>query len=312
MALSRSFLTIVGAAVLALVALILLSGSPNGKTPTVLAGPCGADPFLFSVVSFSDPGGEGLPDLKAAVPGHKYHAFLHVDTIPAVLPTGKPPVTVEFFPTDFEIFFSLDPEELHGSGDMWLTIDVDESAQSGPHDFTITVTCHEQTTDYPFTVWVNSCPAGQLAQNWGGVQGVTPTPDYDWNPDACATATETPTPTAAPSDTSTPTPTPTQTDPGGQNVIWGDWNCSDMADPVDALLNLRHDAGLSTNTGDCPDMGTEQSLIASAGLLWGDADCSGAADPIDALKLLRYDAGLSVTQGDNCPALGDQIVLAFG
>lgn len=87
-----------------------------------------------------------------------------------------------------------------------------------------------------------------------------------------------------------------------QMVIWGDWNCSDAADPVDALLDLRYDAGLSTNTGACPPIGTTVVRTPEGGaLLWGDLDCSGDAGPIDALKGLRIDAGLSVSQGDSCP-----------
>ncbi|HUF54208.1 MAG TPA: right-handed parallel beta-helix repeat-containing protein [Dehalococcoidia bacterium] len=95
----------------------------------------------------------------------------------------------------------------------------------------------------------------------------------------------------------------------GTSVAWGDWNCSGATDPVDALLTLRFDAGLSTNTGACPPMGDIVDVNGSA-RPWGDGDCSGAADPVDALKLLRFDAGLSVTQEPQCPQLGGDVIVA--
>jgi hypothetical protein len=125
-------------------------------------------------------------------------------------------------------------------------------------------------------------------------------------------------PLVTPSDTPTPVPTdtPTPTQPAGQTVVWGNHNCSGdplgPPDPVDALLNLRHDAGLSTNTGDCPAMGSQQALVASNGLIWGDVDCDGTAGPVDSLKVLRFDAGLSVSQGDPCPEMGAEITIGAG
>jgi TolB protein len=89
-------------------------------------------------------------------------------------------------------------------------------------------------------------------------------------------------------------------------MAWGDNNCSGAADPVDALLALRHDAGLDTNTGACPEMG---ALVQVQGTPrpWGDIDCSGGVDPVDSLKTLRYDAGLSVAQAPGCPSVGSPI-----
>ncbi|HUF52459.1 MAG TPA: right-handed parallel beta-helix repeat-containing protein [Dehalococcoidia bacterium] len=143
------------------------------------------------------------------------------------------------------------------------------------------------------------------------------TVDYDpfVEPDDCPTPTPTPspTPTDEPTDTATPTVTPTPTPTGtptGQQVVWGDNNCSGPPpNPVDALLALRHDAGLSTNTGDCPAMGTQVDVTIAALRLWGDIDCSDAVDPVDALKLLRFDAGLSVSQGAGCPEMGETVVI---
>ncbi|HUF52407.1 MAG TPA: choice-of-anchor L domain-containing protein [Dehalococcoidia bacterium] len=91
------------------------------------------------------------------------------------------------------------------------------------------------------------------------------------------------------------------------DAIWGDHNCSDQADPVDALLNLRHDAGLSTITNECPEMGIVVEVLQASPHPWGDVDCSGGPDPVDALKILRYDAGLNVSQPEDCPEIGSQV-----
>ncbi len=129
------------------------------------------------------------------------------------------------------------------------------------------------------------------------------------------TATPTPTGQVSPTPTSTldggtATPTPTVADvtatPTGSalGLIWGDNNCSGEPDPVDSLVTLRFDAGLSTNTGDCPLMAEVINIVGASLHQWGDVDCSGAVNPVDSLKLLRYDAGLSVGQGSNCPEMG--------
>ncbi|HUF52445.1 MAG TPA: hypothetical protein VMR52_01570 [Dehalococcoidia bacterium] len=145
-----------------------------------------------------------------------------------------------------------------------------------------------------------ACDSGTL--NWSASTNATASPSP-------TTPISTPVPTPTPSPT-TPISTPTPTSTGeGQQVAWGDNNCSGAADPVDALLTLRNDAGLSTNTGSCPAFGTPIALIASAQMTWGDIDCSGAADPVDALKILRFDAGLSAATG-SCPALGTQVTIA--
>lgn len=92
-------------------------------------------------------------------------------------------------------------------------------------------------------------------------------------------------------------------------MIWGDDNCSGSADPVDSLLTLRFDAGLSTSTGECPGMGEAVDIINASVHSWGDVDCSGSIDPIDSLKLLRSDAGLSVSQTGNCPLIGSEVTV---
>ena len=92
-------------------------------------------------------------------------------------------------------------------------------------------------------------------------------------------------------------------------MVWGDANCSGGANPVDSLLTLRHDAGLSANTGDCPALGQVVEVSNASPHPWGDVDCSGEANPIDSLKILRADAGLVVTQPGSCPAIGSTVTI---
>ena len=99
----------------------------------------------------------------------------------------------------------------------------------------------------------------------------------------------------------TPTPAP------GQDLVWGDDNCSGAADPVDSLLTLRHDAGLSTNTGDCPAMAQVVDVANASPHPWGDVDCGGDVNPIDSLKLLRFDGGLPIAPVAGCPDIGDEV-----
>lgn len=95
---------------------------------------------------------------------------------------------------------------------------------------------------------------------------------------------------------------------GGEPAIWGDANCSGAADPVDALLTLRHDAGLSTDT--CFDLGATYEIAGASPHPWGDVDCSGGVDAIDALKVLRFDAALSVSQAADCPVMGSDVLVS--
>jgi pimeloyl-ACP methyl ester carboxylesterase len=95
----------------------------------------------------------------------------------------------------------------------------------------------------------------------------------------------------------------------GEALTWGDNNCSGSADPVDSLLTLRFDAGLSTNTGDCPDFGQVVEVQNASLHPWGDVDCSDAVNPVDSLKLLRFDAGLSVAQATGCPPMGSEVAV---
>ncbi|HUF53676.1 MAG TPA: hypothetical protein VMR52_07880 [Dehalococcoidia bacterium] len=155
--------------------------------------------------------------------------------------------------------------------------------------------------------------------------GPSPTPSPTAAPTAVPTSTSSaaPSPTAGPATgtpaptsplTSTPTSsatapaTPTASPVPGAELTWGDANCSGSADPVDSLLTLRHDAGLSVSTGACPLLG--QQLNVAAVHTWGDIDCTGDVGVVDALKLLRFDAGMEVAATAGCPQLGQEIVIA--
>ena len=151
---------------------------------------------------------------------------------------------------------------------------------------------------------------------------VAPTASPTLAPTVTATPTttpvgQTPSPTPAPTPTATATPvgqtstpTPTVAPPPGTVVAWGDGNCSGGApNPIDSLLTLRHDAGLATDTGGCPALGTTVEVADASPHVWGDVDCSGGVTPIDSLKLLRFDAGLSVSQADGCPLIGSEVTV---
>ncbi len=133
--------------------------------------------------------------------------------------------------------------------------------------------------------------------------GETPSPTPT-GPTPSPSPTPTATPSPGPSGTATPTPTAT---PVAEIVVWGDANCSGEANPVDSLFTLRFDAGLPTDTGDCPEMGLEIDVLNASPHIWGDVDCSGEVNPIDSLKILRSDAGLGVTQEADCPEMGQQV-----
>jgi hypothetical protein len=79
---------------------------------------------------------------------------------------------------------------------------------------------------------------------------------------------------------------------------------------VDALLTLRFDAGMITETGSCLALGTGVRVEDGVRMV-GDIDCTGAIDPLDGLKLLRYDGGLSVAQEPNCVEIGSLVTVAL-
>jgi hypothetical protein len=89
--------------------------------------------------------------------------------------------------------------------------------------------------------------------------------------------------------------------------LFGDVDCDGAVTTVDALKELRFDAGLSVaQEPGCPAMGV--ALPASVtSPPWGDVDCDGAVGPVDGLILLRFDAGLEVAQEEGCPQIGNPL-----
>ncbi|MEX1194750.1 MAG: cohesin domain-containing protein [Dehalococcoidia bacterium] len=137
----------------------------------------------------------------------------------------------------------------------------------------------------------------------------SPTVSPTASPTASATVTASPTGATSTPDGGTASVTASPTPVG--ELIWGDGNCSGGADPIDSLLTLRFDAGLSVETGACPGIGETIDGAVAALELWGDIDCSGAVNPIDSLKLLRVDAGLGIQQDAGCPLVGSEVQISL-
>jgi len=95
--------------------------------------------------------------------------------------------------------------------------------------------------------------------------------------------------------------------PLGDELVWGDNNCSGSADAADALLAMRRDAGLITDTGACPDLGRTVEVLDASLHFWGDVNCDDDITPADALALLRYHAGLAVIPAEGCPLVGSHV-----
>jgi hypothetical protein len=67
---------------------------------------------------------------------------------------------------------------------------------------------------------------------------------------------------------------------------------------VDALLVLRHSAGLSVIQNEpCVDIGSD---LAVSGIM-GDVNCDNNVNSVDSLLILRAVAALSVNQPPGCP-----------
>ena len=85
-------------------------------------------------------------------------------------------------------------------------------------------------------------------------------------------------------------------------------NCSGDVNPVDGLVTMWWDAGLSVMQPDgCPGPG--ESVSVADAVAWGDTDCSGELTPVDALKIQRHDAGFSVVQPAGCPQPGEPVTV---
>ena len=124
--------------------------------------------------------------------------------------------------------------------------------------------------------------------------------EFPLNPDLPGTATPVP----------TESPTPTPTSAPGAELVWGDVDCSDGVDSVDALKDLRHVAAFSVSQeAGCPEIGSTVNIAGASEHLWGDVDCNGSVSSVDALKQLRHVVAFSVLQDEPCPDIGDSVQL---
>lgn len=101
-------------------------------------------------------------------------------------------------------------------------------------------------------------------------------------------------------------PEPSATPVLGQRH-WGDHDCDDDIDSLDALRSLRFTAGLPLEPKiACLYFGqTVDVSPADLGLItWGDVDCDGSMTAVDALVLLRSVAALPFSQEPGCPEVG--------
>ena len=108
----------------------------------------------------------------------------------------------------------------------------------------------------------------------------SPTPDVTETP-AATTGAPTPTPTPVP----TATPEPTGTPGPGRELEWGDNQCDNDLDPVDALGTLRFVASLSPVEQEepCAAIGDDVDVENASVHPWGDTDCDDDVDTVDAL-----------------------------
>lgn len=102
-------------------------------------------------------------------------------------------------------------------------------------------------------------------------------------------------------------PTPVPTTPPAPNSVWGDIDCDDDVDSVDALGGLRWVAGLSVSqTGPCHQV--DGSVTVDGGSQkFGDWNCDGTVDAVDALYVLRWVAGIPLPTPSGCPAVGSGV-----
>jgi TolB protein len=82
--------------------------------------------------------------------------------------------------------------------------------------------------------------------------------------------------------------------------ITGDMNCDGEVNALDALIILRHVAGLPFTVPDCSPPGTPGPNSVQK----GDLNCDGEVNAVDALLILRFVAGLPVTLPPGCPEIG--------
>lgn len=104
----------------------------------------------------------------------------------------------------------------------------------------------------------------------------------------------------------TPTPAPSE-------LLWGDNDCSDGIDGIDALALLYLQADLdplSVSSAECPVIGGLYTFDGQF-LEWGDVLCYGLITPEDVLGILAYLARVPQPspQDADCPAIGSTVTL---
>ncbi|MEO8458105.1 MAG: putative metal-binding motif-containing protein [Chloroflexota bacterium] len=160
--------------------------------------------------------------------------------------------------------------------------------------------CNAGTPDSTATATPTATPTGSAT--------ATPTPTATPGASVTPTATPTPIPSATPTATAIPSVTPTPT-PGTRSLIWGDLDCSNEVTVDDAVLVLRHYAGLTADTVDCPALDAQVGILVVTPQQWGDIDCSGDITPADTLKLLFFVTNLDVAQSEGCPAVASPVTV---
>ncbi len=95
--------------------------------------------------------------------------------------------------------------------------------------------------------------------------------------------------------------------PSTQPLLWGDVDCNNSVNAVDALQVLRSVVGLPVlQTEPCPDIGATVTVDGMP-RKWGDVDCNSSVDAVDALRILRFVVGLPVQGQQGCPMLGQRV-----
>ncbi|MCH8813757.1 MAG: hypothetical protein IH957_01485 [Chloroflexi bacterium] len=104
-----------------------------------------------------------------------------------------------------------------------------------------------------------------------------------------------------------------------QSPLWGDGDCDNDVDAVDALVTLQFVADLPFNQGDpCFNLGKPVNVSAAGSnetnygeIMWGDVDCDDGVGAIDALGILRFVAKLGSTpQVQPCPRFVNSVIVS--
>ncbi len=104
-------------------------------------------------------------------------------------------------------------------------------------------------------------------------------------------------------DACEPVPTPPAADD-----LWGDVDCDDDVDSVDALKVLQHVAGIPFDqTGPCFPAGSSVTVDGAAEK-FGDWDCDGSVTAVDSLAVLLFVASMTpLSQTEPCPNVGSLV-----